>query len=193
MHAARSAEPPVSTWRMKPLSAAAPRWRPTARNGSIPDGRWVSTLSQMIPKTVIDEAPSTATRTYRNRADPRPAPPRTARLRDGASSPVPPTSPTASCPGSVRCQSGGSIHLAPDHTPVPTSCTKGRKRWLSGVWSDVAVTSSTRLSGSGVFLVDVVIWGRPSSCSAPVTAPGSTPVVARGRVPVVSGVAGSRR
>ena len=64
---------------------------------------------------------------------------------------------------------------------------------LSGVWSDVAVTSSTRLSGSEVFLVDVVIWGRPSSCSAPVTAPGSTPVVARGRVPVVSGVAGSRR
>ena len=66
-------------------------------------------------------------------------------------------------------------------------------RTLSGVWSDVAVTSSTRLSGSEVFLVDVVIWGRPSSCSAPVTAPGSTPVVARGRVPVVSGVAGSRR
>lgn len=96
-----------------------PRWRPTARKGSIPDGRWVSTLSQMIPKTVIDEAPSTATRTYRSRADPRPAPPRTARLRDGASSPVPPTSPTASCPGPVRCQSGGPIQRAPDRTPVP--------------------------------------------------------------------------
>ena len=65
------------------MSAVAPRCRPTARNGSIPDGRWVSTLSQMIPKTVIDAAPSTATRTYRSRADPRPAPPRTAMLRKG--------------------------------------------------------------------------------------------------------------
>lgn len=35
------------------------------------------------------------------------------------------------------------------------------KRSLSRVRSDVAMTSSTRLSGSEVFLVDAVIWGRP--------------------------------
>ncbi len=45
------------------MSAVAPRWTPTARNGSIPDGRVVSALSQMLPKIFIDKAPSTATRT----------------------------------------------------------------------------------------------------------------------------------